>query len=292
MKLAHRRNIRPKGFENEKILVDNIVSSCRKRRTAMITGNYVVKEGANTVSGDRRLLGNSMLSTVELCAKVIEECTKEGVQQPVLLIIPNDIVSGTFSSSDERRRYKAEYLLPREITAILRGYGISSKPTYFFTRDFSKSAARIKQEHDRTRREITNGNAEVVVMFESFAQNMASKELRKVGKSSVDKGYERIRIALTAKDSFSGKGEERDTAVVIRNPNGSPFCSFIAANIFNEFEKLGFEQMVNTFVIDEHPCVDKAAGAYHSHFKGMMPIRNVYMDNNDVLVDNSIQPTV
>jgi hypothetical protein len=46
--------------------------------------------------------------------------------------------------------------------------------------------------------------------------------------------------------------------------------------------------MVNTFVLQEHPCVDNAAAAYRDLYGGKMGLRNIYMDGAKVAVDNTI----
>ena len=74
----------PKGFKNEAALIESIVDNCRGRRTVMLTGNYVVREGENVKQGDPRLLGEEMLLTIDLCARAVSRCVKAGIAPPAV----------------------------------------------------------------------------------------------------------------------------------------------------------------------------------------------------------------
>src|SRR5271157_1540326 len=100
---VHAARISPKGFQSEEAMVDDMVQSCRGKRTLMLTGNYTVREGPNTEPGDPRLLGDGMLLTIELCARAYKRCVEAGVEPPTVLLVPNDIVPETFQSFEEER---------------------------------------------------------------------------------------------------------------------------------------------------------------------------------------------
>lgn len=284
----------PKGFKDENALVESITRSCAGKRTAMITGNYTVKDGADTLMGDPRLLGSEMLLTIELAGRVYAKCVELGIEPPTIVLVPNDIAPGVFQSNDEERAFKAVYVLPDEITAILSAHGLSQEPIYFFLRDFTATTKSVKSWSKAMRRHLREGKEKLVVIFESFAQNLASKALARgkimhgneIGDGA--DGVKQILTPATVRDSFSGEAMLANTLVSITQQNGAPFCSFLAATLFREFEAFGFEQMVNTFLIQEYPCVDKAAAAYRYMYGGKMTIRNIYVDGITVEVDNTI----
>jgi len=285
---------KPKGFPDEAALLESIVQSCKGARTAMLTANYVVKEGPNTEPDDPRLLGEKMLLTIELCARVHARCVSLGVDPPALVMVPNDLVPGTFSDLEEARGFKKDYRLPEEIAALLTEAGIRENPVYFFTRDFAKPRKKEESEWKELRRLIRNNGAGLIVVFESFAQNLATKRLNRghVKHSEEiekdDSGKRALIVPAPIVDTFSSRPQISTTAVTITNPNGSPFCSFLAATLMRELENLGFGQMVNTFVKEEYPCVDKAAAVYKYLYEGKMRVRNIYLDGENVVVDNSI----
>ncbi|NYZ77172.1 hypothetical protein H0O02_02550, partial [Candidatus Micrarchaeota archaeon] len=262
--IAKIKNMRitPKGFASEAALLESIVNSCSGKRTIMLTGNYAVKEGPNITTGDPRLLGEDMFLTIELCARVHQKCAQQGIEPPALLLLPNDIVPGTFSCNAEERRFKEEFRLPEEISVLLRTSGMDCMPLYFFARDFSKTPKEINKELGAVRRQIRGGTEKLIVTFESFAQNVAGVALkRKFPDHPFEEipshGKRTIAYANIA-DTFSNEPLFSAVAVTITNPNGAPYCSFLAATLFHNLEKLGFQQMINTFVMEEYPCVDKA----------------------------------
>jgi hypothetical protein len=286
--------ITPKGFKSEEAMLDSIVQSCRGKRTLMLTGNYAVKEGPNIEQGDRRLLGEDMLLTIELCARAYKRCVDAGVEPPAILLVPNDIIPETFQNFEEERAFKSAYTVPYEIRALLAAAGIAHEPVYFFNRDFNMPGEVIARRVAHIRDKITRGTEKLIVVFESFAQNLAAKALSR-GKmkhaeeiESDHTGRKRAIVPASIVDTYSKAPQNPATAVTITNPNGSPYCSFLAATLFKEFEHLGFQQMVNTFVSEEHPCVDKAAAAYMHFHEGRMPIRNIYLDGSRIVVDSTI----
>jgi len=284
----------PKGFKDEAEFIESIVHLCKTKRTVLLTGNYVLKEGPNTESEDKRLLGKSMLLSVELCARVYRRCLESSVRLPTIAILPNDIVPGTFSDNNQVRAFKAKYLLPKEISTILAEAKVPKPPIYFFTRDFDAPQSQIQQRLMQMRKKISEGEGSVVVIFESFVQNLASSALGR-GKIQHRKevthdsdGSQRILSRAIISDSYSGEEEQESTMVTLTNPNGAPFCSFLAATLFREFERLGFQQIVSSFVVDEYPCVDKAAAAYKYLYGGKMGIRNIHLDGRHVIIDNTV----
>jgi hypothetical protein len=284
----------PRGFKDQAALVESIAYSCRGKRTAMITGNYTVKEGPDTLESDPRLLGHEMLLTIELAGRVYGRCVELGIEPPAIVLVPNDIAPGIFQSNEEERAFKASYKVPGEITAVLSAHGLTREPLYFFLRDFAKSTKSIKSWAKMVRKQVREDKEKLIVMFESFAQNLASRALAR-GKIMHENeigdgtgGVKQILAPATVKDSFSGEAMLTNTAVSVIQPNGAPFCSFLAATLFREFEALGFGQMVNTFVMQEYPCVDKAAAAYKYMYEGKMTIRNIYLEGTTVEVDNTI----
>ncbi len=307
--------ITPKGFHSEEAMLDNIVTmvrTCPKKRTLMLTGNYVVRDGPNVGPGDPRLLGHEILLTIELCARAYKRCVEAKVEPPTILLVPNDIVPETFESFEEERAFKKEYEVPAEIRVLLAAAGMIQEPLYFFNRNFEKTGHDTASELALMRKRIAQGSEKLVVVFESFAQNLAAKALKKgtvkhaedmqsessgrrraiIPTSIIDTFSMQPRVCLYGTESWLELGDKprlSSTGVPITNPNGAPSCSFLAATLFREFEDLGFELMTNTFVKEEYPCVDKAAAAYRHFHEGRMPIRNIYMDGAGVVVDNTIR---
>lgn len=293
-KVQASRIVPPPGYQNEEAMLDSIVNNCRGKQTLMQTGNYVVREGPNVESGDPRLLGEGMLMTIELCARVYRRCVDAGVWPPAILLIPNDIVPETFQSFAEERAFKKGYEVPAEIRALLAAAGMTQEPIYFFNRDFERSGKDTTKEFVAIRNRIAGGTEKLIVMFESFAQNLAAKALRE-GKmkhaKDIQSGSSGRKMAIVPAnifDTFSGKPRLSPQAVTITNPNGAPFCSFLAATLFREFERLGYENMISTMVKEEYPCLDKATASYKYHFEGKMAIRNIYLDGASVVVDSTI----
>jgi hypothetical protein len=287
---------RPKGFRDENALVESIARGCAGKRTAMITGNYTVKEGPDTAAGDPRLLGEEMLLTIELAARAYGRCVELGIEPPAIVIVPNDIAPGIFADNQEERQFKAAYTLPREIACVLSAHGLASEPAYLFTRDFATGGRAPASALNGIRRRLKEGTEKLVVIIESFAQNLASKALAKRRAAHIDEAEagpegKRLLAPVPITDTFSGALSLASPLVRITMPNGAPFCSFLAATLFREFEMLGFERMVNTFVTEEYPCVDKAAAAYKYMYGGKMAIRNIYLDGADVKVDSTINGT-
>ncbi|MCI0503704.1 hypothetical protein L0Y65_03255 [Candidatus Micrarchaeota archaeon] len=285
---------RPKGFADENALIEGIARGCKDRRTAMLTGNYTVKEGPETREGDPRLLGEQMLLTIELAARVYGRCMDMGIETPAIILLPNDIAPGIFHDNTEERAFKASYSVPPEIISILSNHGLCEEPACFFLRDFSLPEMMKAAKLRSMRRQLKEGSVKLAAIFESYAQNLASKELRRGRMNNPEaievglKGAKQILVPVGITDTFSGELQMASALVSITNPNGSPFCSFLAATLFREFESLGFERMVNTFVMNEYPCVDKAAAAYRYLYGGRMPIRNIYLEGADVVVDSTI----
>ncbi|MFH0885301.1 MAG: hypothetical protein V1861_06340 [Candidatus Micrarchaeota archaeon] len=285
---------RPKGFKDENALLEGIARSCAVRRTIMITGNYTVKEGPDTPLGDPRLLGTEMLLTIELAARAYGRCVKLGIEPPTLVLLPNDIAPGVFESARERMEFKAAYALPQEVREILSAHGLPLEPEYFFNRDSEGAGNGISSWSRQIRKRLRETNGGLVVLFESFAQNLASKALKRGsaghGEEMVSDGDggKKIFTPTDIRDTFSGEIMLMNTLVSITHSNGAPFCSFLAATLFREFENLGFESMVNTFVMQEYPCVDKAAAAYKYMYGGKMAIRNIYLEGATVVLDNTI----
>ncbi len=291
---AQEATFRPAGFKDEKALVESIARGCRGRRTAMITGNYTVKEGPETVEGDPRLLGPEMLLTIELAGRVYAKCLELGIEPPAIILLPNDIAPGIFQSNQEERAFKAGYRMPDEIRAVLSAHGLGQEPLYFFVREFTKTTKITSSWAMEMRRRLRDGSDKLVVIFESFAQNLAAKALKR-GKEMHENeickgpgGTRQIVAPANVTDTFSGETMLSNTLVSIAHPNGAPFCSFLAASLFKEFEKLGFRHMVNTFVTQEYPCVDKAAAAYRYMHNGKMTIRNIYLEGEEVMADSTI----
>ncbi len=290
--------ITPKGFYGEEALLDDMVlmvRTCPRQRTLMLTGNYVVREGPNTEPGDPRLLGEEMLLTIELCARAYKRCVEAKVEPPTILLMSNDIVPETFESSEEERAFKKGYEVPAEIREILAAAGITQEPVYFFNRDFDASGKETAREMAGIRKRIAEGTEKLVVAFESFVQNLAGNVLSR-GKIRYAEGIERepsgrkrAIIPATIVDTFSEQPQLSPIAVTITNPNGAPYCSFLAATLFRQFENLGFETMTNAFVSQEYPCADKAAASYKHHFGGKMTIRNIYLNGASVVVDSTIK---
>jgi hypothetical protein len=285
---------RPNGFTDEKSLVEGIAKSCAFRKTAMLTGNYSVKESQGALSGNPRLLGEEMLLTIELAARVYGKCLESGITPPAVIIVPNDIVSGIFQSSEERIDFKAGYVLPGEIATLLGVHGLTQEPAYMFTRDYVSGREDV-EVFRRIRQGLKDGSEKLAVIFESYAQNLASRALHRGRIFHEDEIEERpngrraLCVPVDVIDTFSQELEFAASIVTITNPNGAPFCSFAAATLFRMFEKLGFEQMVNTFITNEYPCVDKAATAYRYLYGGTMEIRNIYLNGSAVELDDTIR---
>ncbi len=283
--------ISPKGFESEEAMLDSIAQSCRGKRSVMLTGNYVVREGPNIEQEDPRLLGEGMLLTVELCARTYRKCVGTGIEPPTLLLVPNDLVPETFASFEEERAFKSAYSIPDEIRAILAATGISQEPVYFFNRDFERAEQETAREFASIRKRISEGAEKLIVLFESFAQNLATRDIGRGKVKHVEdieiepSGRRKAIIPSAIVDTFSRQPQLSPIAITITNPNGAPYCSFLAATLFRQFERLGFDQMINSFVKEEHPCADKAAAAYKYLYEGKMSIRNIYMDGASVVVD-------
>jgi len=301
---VRRAAIHHGAFRNEAAMVESLAESCRGKRTTLLTGSYTVREGPLTPAGDRRLLGLDMFLTIELCARVYRKCAESGIETPAIVLLPNDIAPGIFSSSEETQAFKRGYVLPGEVRALLMAAGLTQEPLYFFARRFD-SPKDIQRELRLLRARIAEGSEKLIVTFESYAENLAAKSLKR-GKlsnprtilacsSSKEKGV--IAPAVIV-DNLSEDSEPRheNRDVKLTHPNGAPFCSFLAATLFRELEKLGFEQMLNTFVPEEYPCVDKAAIAYRHLYEGKMRIRNIYLamrsaelsEGVDVIHDNTI----
>lgn len=284
----------PKGFKDENALLEGIARGCALRRTVMVTGNYTPREGPDTPLGDPRLLGIEMLLTIELAARAYGRCVKRGIKPPTIALLPNDIAPGLFDSAQERWDFKAAYSIPLGIGEILSAHGIPLEPEYFFNRDFTGAGKAASSWGRRIRKRLRETDGKLVVLFESFAQNLASKALQRGSAGHADEmesgvdGGKRIFIPTDIRDTFSREIVQANTLVPVTHGNGAPFCSFLAATLFREFESLGFESMVNTFVVQEYPCVDKAAAAYRYMYGGKMAIRNIYLDGAEVVVDSTI----
>jgi hypothetical protein len=285
---------KPRGFKDENALLDGIARGCALRRTVMVTGNYTPREGPDTHLGDPRLLGFEMLLTIELAARAYGRCVKMGIKPPTIALLPNDIAPGLFESAQERRDFKTAYSIPRDIGEILSAHGIPIEPEYFFNRDFTGAGKEVPSWGTRIRKRLRETDAKLMVIFESFAQNLASKALHGGSAGHADEmisgvdGGKRIFAPTDVRDTFSREIVLANTLVPITHGNGAPFCSFLAATLFREFERLGFESMVNTFVMQEYPCVDKAAAAYRYMYDGKMTVRNIYLKVATVIVDNTI----
>ncbi|MFH0737139.1 MAG: hypothetical protein V1827_00650 [Candidatus Micrarchaeota archaeon] len=283
----------PKGFKNEAALVDHIADSCQGKRTLMLTGNYVVGEGEDMLPDDPRLLGEKMLLTIELCLRVRERCIERGIMPPTLLLCPNDIAPGVFNDAEERRAFRVGYSIPEEIAELLKGrLSEPLEPVYMFSRDPGATTVEIESRQMELRRHIHDNHPPLVVLLEGNAQNWASRWLKKTDSnprlSETREGLKTL-VSATITDSYSGEPSSPSSQLVrVTHPNGAPFCSFIAATLFERFETLGFENMVNTFVSEEYPCVDKAAAAYRDIYGGTMTIRNIYLDESQVVADNTI----
>ncbi len=294
-KVQSSRIVPSPGYQNEEAMLDSIVKSCDLKQTLIQTGNYVVREGPNIESGDSRLLGEGMLMTIEFCARIYKRCVDAGVWPPAVLLVPNDIAPETFQSLAEERAFKKGYEIPVEVRALLAAAGMTSKPTYFFNRDFRRTEKETAREFNGIRNRIAaGGTAKLIVIFESFAQNLAAKALR-TGRvkhaediQSEPSGRRRAIVPSSIVDTFSRRPQLSPQAVTITNPNGAPYCSFLAATVFREFERLGFENMISTMVKEEYPCLDKAAASYKYHFEGKMSIRNIYLDGASVFADSTI----
>jgi hypothetical protein len=260
----------------------------------ILTANYTVKEGPETKEGDPRLLGEQMLLTIELAARVYGRCMDIGVETPAIILLPNDIAPGIFPDNAEARAFKASYSVPSEIISILSNRGLCEEPAYFFLKDFSLPEKRRAAQFRSMRKRLKDGSLKLAVIFESYAQNLASKILRRgrMDRSEAieegSNGARQIFVPAGITDTFSGELQLASSLVTITNPNGAPFCSFLAATLFREFESFGFERMVNTFVMNEYPCVDKAAAAYKYMYGGKMSIRNIYLEGANVVVDSTI----
>jgi hypothetical protein len=295
LKTIRETAITPRGFGSEKALVEGIARSCAGRKTAMITGNYTVMGSPETPEGDPRLLGRGMLLTIELAGRAYGKCVEMGIEPPTVVLLPNDIAPGLFESNREGREFKASYAVPEEITGLLSAHGLVHEPIYFFRRDFDVGQKQATGMLRLIRERLRGDGGNLVVIFESFAQNLASKALKRGriihGDEIIAGGGsgKAVLAPATARDSFSGQRMLASTLVQITRPNGAPFCSFLAATLFREFEMLGFQQMVNTFVMEEYPCVDKAAAAYKYLYGGRMAIRNIYMNGTTVEVDSTIE---
>jgi hypothetical protein len=285
---------KPRGFKDENALLEGIARGCALRRTVMVTGNYTPREGPDTPLGDPRLLGFEMLLTIELAARAYGRCVELGIEPPTIALLPNDIAPGLFDSAQERRDFKAAYSIPLDIGEVLSAHGIPIEPEYFFNRDFTGAGKAASSWGRQIRKRLRETDGKLVVLFESFAQNLASKALQRGSAGHMDEmvggvdGGKRIFAPTDVRDTFSRETVLANTLVPITHGNGAPFCSFLAATLFREFETLGFESMVNTFVIQEYPCVDKAAAAYRYMYGGNMAIRNVYLEGAEVMIDSTI----
>lgn len=296
---VRRAPIRHSAFSSEAALLDHLAESCRGKRIAMLTGNYTIREGPLTPPGDRRLLGPDMMLTIELCARVYEKCAETGIETPAIVLIPNDIAPGTFSSFEEAQAFKSAYVVPSEIRGVLAAAGLTHEPLYFFTRHFD-SPKDIQCELRLLRARIAEGSEKLIVTFESFAENLAAKSLKRGRIRNAETiqlcdrtHYKRVVAPAEIIDNLSEDHEPTSLSADIQltHANGAPYCSFLAATLFSEFERLGFQQMLNTFVPEEYPCVDKAAIAYRHLYEGKMRIRNIYLESDGgalIVHDNTI----
>jgi hypothetical protein len=284
----------PKGFPSEAALVENIVGQCRGKKTAMLTGNYALWEGPNIEKGDNRLLGKSMLLTIQLCAKVWHSCIQAGTKPPTIFLLPNDLLPGTFESNEHERRFKANYQVPEEILFVLHSFGLDTEPVHYYLRDFNLDERTVRMHMQLLKRRISGGTEPLVVTFESFLQNQAACAIsrgRLIHRSEIQSTPIGKQILTPAQifDSFSGGPDLSPVAVRLTHPNGAPFCSLIAATFMHNLELFGFEQAINTFVSEEYPCVDKAAAAYRYMYGGKMAIRNIYLDGEFVVMDSQLR---
>ncbi|MEW6749221.1 MAG: hypothetical protein AB1295_05945 [Candidatus Micrarchaeota archaeon] len=291
-KIARHRRIIPRGFPSERLLIDNIALGCRGEKILMLTGNYTVRAAPDMEEDDSRLLGPEMLLTIDLCVRVFRRCQELGIKPPSLVLLPNDIAPGAFPDFREGQRFKAGYSVPESIQYLLRGLYL--EPIFLFNRDFELSPNEVRVRMEGLRRKISEGYEKLIIIFESYAQNLAAKmlsrrQLFKPGElmTAPDKSR-RLLLPMRFTDNGTVTSMHSTVQVSITNPNGAPYCSFLAATLFHEFEKMGYTKAVNTFVTYEYPCVDKAAAAYRCIYGGKIPIRNLYLEGNEVIFDNTI----